>query len=199
MRKRLTYHFKLKKEWIKMLQREQKQEEKRAEGFVIDNKGKANWALRKIRHLKKKQSENDKLAESEIRKLKLEIDEVKDWLKSENDSLQNNIDFFENLLKGYALSIKEDDPEFKTLKLPFGKLQFRKKRDKWHYDEKELLEFAKENIKTSVKVVEKVDKRKLKEVVKAVGDKVIIEATGEVVRGISVEERGEEFKIKVKS
>jgi len=185
-----------------MLQAEKKQEERRSdrsEGFVIDNKGKANWALRKIRHLKKKQSENDKLAESEIRKLKLEIDEVKDWLKSENDSLQNNIDFFENLLKGYALSIKEDDPEFKTLKLPFGKLQFRKKRDKWHYDEKELLEFAKENIKTSVKVVEKVDKRKLKEVVKAVGDKVIIEATGEVVRGISVEERGEEFKIKVKS
>jgi len=182
-----------------MLQAEKKQEEKRAEGFIIDNKGKANWALRKIRHLKKKQSENDKLADSEIRKLKLEIDEVKDWLKSENDSLQNNIDFFENLLKGYALSIKEEDPEFKTLKLPFGRLQFRKKRDKWNYDNDKLLEFAKENIKTAVKVVEKVDKRKLKKLVKVVGDKVIIEATGEIVRGISIEERDEEFKVKVKS
>ena len=185
-----------------MLQAEKKQKERRSEsskGFVIDNKGKANWALRKIRHLKKKQKENDKLADSEIRKLKLEIDEVKDWLKSENDSLQNNIDFFENLLKGYALSIKEDDPEFKTLKLPFGRLQFRRKRDKWHYDEKELLEFAKENIKATVKVIKKVDKRELKKVVKTVGDKVIIEATGEIVKGISIEARGEEFKIKVKS
>src|SRR6056297_252603 len=199
MMMRLNYHSKSKRSELIMLQQEQNQEEKRSEGFVIDNKGKANWALRKIRHLKKKQKENDKLAESEIRKLKLEIDEVKDWLKSENDSLQNNIDFFENLLKGYALSIKENDPEFKTLKLTFGKLQFRKKRDKWHYDEKELLEFAKENIKTSVKVVEKVDKRKLKKLVKAVGDKVIIEATGEIVNGITVEKRDEEFKVKVKS
>ena len=182
-----------------MLQAERKQEERKSEGFVIDNKGKANWALRKIRQLKKKQVENDNLADSEISKLKSEIDEVKDWLKTENDSIQNSIDYFKNLLKGYALNLKEEDPEFKTLKLPFGKLQFRKKRDKWHYDEKELLEFAKENIKTSVKVVEKVDKRKLKEVVKAVGGKVIIEATGEIVRGISIEERGEEFKIKVKT
>ena len=62
-----------------------------------------------------------------------------------------------------------------------------------------MLEFAKENIKTSVKVVEKVDRRKLKKLVKAVGDKVIIEATGEIVRGISIEERGEVFKVKVKS
>jgi len=182
-----------------MLQIEEKQKGQKDDGFIIDNKGKANWALRKIRHLKKKQVENDNLAECEISKLNSEIDEVKDWLKSESNSLQNNIDFFKNLLKGYALNLKEDDPEFKALKLPFGKFQFRKKRDKWHYVEKELLEFAKENIKTSVKVVEKVDKRKLKEVVKTVGDKVIIEATGEVVRGISIEERGEEFKIKVKS
>ncbi|MBS3768171.1 MAG: host-nuclease inhibitor Gam family protein [Candidatus Cloacimonetes bacterium] len=182
-----------------MLQVERKQEERKSEGFVIDNKGKANWALRKIRQLKKKQVENDNLADNEISKLKSEIDEVKDWLKSENDNLQNSIDFFENLLKGYAFSIKEEDPEFKTLKLPFGELQFRKRRDKWNYDEEKLLEFAKDNIKTSVKVVEKVDKRKLKKLVKKVDDKVIIEATGEIVEGISIEKRDEEFKVKIES
>ena len=85
------------------------------------------------------------------------------------------------------------------MKLPFGELQFRKRRDKWNYDEEKLLEFAKDNIKTSVKVVEKVDKRKLKKLVKKVDDKVIIEATGEIVKGISIEERDEEFKIKIKS
>ena len=120
-------------------------------------------------------------------------------MKDENKGTQNNIDFFENLLKGFALSLKEQDPDFKTLKLPFGKLQFRKRRDKWHYQDKELLEFAKNNIKTSVKVVEKVDKRKLKKLVKKVGDKVIIKATGEIVEGITIEERGETFKVKVKS
>ena len=139
------------------------------------------------------------MADSEISKLKAEIDEVKDWLTSENDSLQNNIDFFENLLKGYALSIKEEEPDFKTLKLPFGKLQFRKKRDKWHYDDDKLLEFAEKNIKTTIKTKKLVDKRKLKKLVKNVGDKVIIEATGEIVEGISIVERGEEFKVKVKA
>ena len=182
-----------------MLKVKTNQEESKSEGFVIDNKGKANWALRKIRHLKKKQSENDKLADSEISKLKYEINEVKDWLNSENDSLQKSIDYFKNLLKGYALSIKEEDPEFKTMKLPFGELQFRKRRDKWNYDEKKLLEFAKDNIQTSVKVVEKVDKRKLKKLVKKVGNKVIIKDTGEIVEGISIEERNEKFKVKIKS
>lgn len=171
---------------------------KEEEGFKIDSRGKANWALRKIRHLKKKQSKNDKLAQKEIDKLQAEIDEVKEWLESENDALQNSIDFFKNLLKGHALDLKEEDPEFKTLKLPFGKLQFRKQRKKWHYEDDKLLEFAEENIKTAVKTKKKVDKRKLKKMVKAVGDKAIIEATGEVVEGISIEERGEKFKVKVK-
>ncbi|MGM0445537.1 MAG: hypothetical protein ACQEQH_03950 [Bacillota bacterium] len=70
-----------------MLQAERKQEERRSEGFVMDNKGKANWALRKIRHLKKKLAKNDELAQYEMDKLQLEIYEVEDWLKSENNSL----------------------------------------------------------------------------------------------------------------
>ena len=182
-----------------MLQVERKQEESKSQGFVIDNKGKANWALRKIRHLKKKQAENESLAQNEIDKLKSEIDEVNEWLEAENRGTQNNIEFFENLLQGYALSLRDDDPDFKTLKLPFGKLQFRTIRDKWHHQDKELLEFAKNNIKTAVKVTEKVDKRALKKLVKVVGDKTIIEATGEIVEGITIEERGEKFKVKVKS
>ena len=168
------------------------------EGFQIDNRGKANWALRKIRHLKKKQSKNDELAKKEIEKLKAEIEEVNEWLKSENESLQNSIDFFKNKLHGYALQLKEDDPDFKTLKLPFGKIQFRNQRKKWHYDNDKLLDFAEKNIKTAVKTKKKVDKRKLKKLIKVVGDKAIIEATGEVVEGIKVEERGEKFKVKVK-
>jgi len=182
-----------------MLQAEEKQKDQGNDGFVIDNKEKANWALRKIRHLKKKQNNNEELAQKEISKLESEIDEVKEWLKSENDSLQNSIDYFKNLLNGYALNLKEEDPDFKTLKLPFGKLQFRKKRDKWHYEEDKLLEFAKENIKSAVKVKEKVDKRKLKKHLKKAGDKAVIEATGEIVEGVNIEERGEEFKVKVKS
>ncbi len=77
-------------------------------------------------------------------------------------------------MKGYVLNLKEDDPEFKTIKLLFGKLLFRKKRDKWQYGEGKLLEFAKENIKSPVTVKVKVDKRKLKKHLKKSGDKAVI-------------------------
>ena len=48
-----------------MLKAKSKKKVESNEGFVIDNKGKANWALRKIRHLKKKQVENEELDQKE--------------------------------------------------------------------------------------------------------------------------------------
>ena len=73
--------------------------------FVIDNDQKANWALRKIRHLKKKKSKNEEFAETEIEAIQKEIDEVNSWLESENSSLNNDIDYLEMKLKYYALDL----------------------------------------------------------------------------------------------
>ena len=99
----------------------------------------------KIKHLKEKQSKNEKLAESEIEDIQKEIDEVQKWLDEENDKLQNSIDFFESILYSYALELRKEDQELKTHKLPFGKLQFRSKRPKWNYDNAKLLDFITSN------------------------------------------------------
>jgi hypothetical protein len=48
-----------------------------------------------------------------------------------------------------------------------------------------------------VKVKESVDKRKLKQVTEVVGDKVVLKETGEIVEGVEVVERDEEFQVKV--
>ena len=103
----------------------------------------------------------------------------------------------EGLLRVYAEKLKANDPELKTHKLPFGKLQFRKQRNKWVYDNEKLLEFAEKNLKEAIKIRKRVDKRILKNKVKVVGDKAVIAQTGEVVAGINIIERGEKFKVKV--
>jgi len=171
--------------------------EHESNGFVVDNDRKAVWCLRKIKHLKEKQTKNEELAESEIEEIQKEIDEVNKWLDEENDKLQKSIDFFESVLYFYALELKKENPKLKTHKLPFGQLQFRKKRPKWNYDDKKLLNFITSNYGELVKIKESVDKRKLKQVTKVVGDKVVVKDTGEIVEGVEVLERDEEFQVKV--
>jgi hypothetical protein len=178
------------------LKTEVENQKKEEDYFVIDNDQKANWALRKIRHLKKKKNENEEFAKTEIEVIQKEINEVNQWLKSENDSIDKDIDYMEGMLKIYAEQLKIDDPKLKTHKLPFGQLQFRKQRDKWEYDNDKLLDFAEKNLKDAVKVKKSVDKRKLKQKIKVVGDKAVVADTGEVIEGIKVIERGEKFKVK---
>jgi hypothetical protein len=171
--------------------------EQDSSGFVVDNDRKAVWCLRKIKHLKEKQAKNEELAESEIEDIQKEIDEVQNWLDEENNKLQNSIDFFESILYSYALELRKEDQELKTHKLPFGKLQFRSKRPKWNYDNVKLLDFITSNYGELVKVKESVDKRKLKQMTKVVGGKVVVKDTGEIVEGVEVVERDEEFQVKV--
>jgi phage/plasmid-associated DNA primase len=171
--------------------------EQESSGFVVDNDRRAVWCLRKIKHLKQKQQKNEKLAEAEIEDIQKEIDEVQEWLDKENEKYQNSIDYFESLLYFYTLELRKEDPELKTHKLPFGKLQFRSKRPKWNYDNSKLLDFVSTNYREFVKVKESVDKRKLKQMTEVVGNKVVVKNTGEIVEGVEVVERNEKFQVKV--
>lgn len=166
-------------------------------GFVVDNDSKATWYMRKIKQMKKKQQENEELAEEQMAEIKAELAEVKAWLDEENGKLDNNIGFMENKLELYAYQLKEADRELKTYRLPFGSLVFRKPRDKWEYDEEKLLDFAEANLADVVKTVKKVDKRQLKKKVQAVDGRAIIKETGEIVEGVKITERPEEFRIDV--
>ena len=182
---------------LEAIDQEKKASGKEDEGFVIDNDSKASWALRKIRHMKEKQKENEELAESQIEKIQKEIDEIKEWLDKENGKIQDNIDFLKNKLKSYAMELKEENPDLKTHNLPFGALKFRKRRPKWNYDEDKLLKFAKSSLQEAVKVKKKVDKRKLKKKAKVVGNKAVITESGEIIEGVNIVQRPEKFKIDV--
>jgi hypothetical protein len=167
------------------------------EHFEIDNDNKACWALKKIKALKEEIEDKEQLAKEQIY-------QIESWLDKEKEKRENQIEHFENMLKGYALQLKEEKPDLKTHSLPFGELKFRKQRPKWKYDNKQLLEAAKKNIPSAVRVKEKVYKNDLKKEIKEGSfeiteeGKIVNLETGEIIEGVEVQKRGEKFKVKVK-
>lgn len=161
------------------------------ESFKIDDEQKANWALRKIKQHQEQIKENNALAQAEI-------DKIEAWNQQENDKAQQSIDYFQGLLAKYAMDKREQDPKFKSLKLPNGNIGFRKKPKKWNYQDDILLETLKQNQLTDfIRVKEQPDKSQIKKAFEVVGDKVINPETGEVLEGITVEDQEEDFSVKV--
>ncbi|MFW6409549.1 MAG: host-nuclease inhibitor Gam family protein [Halanaerobiales bacterium] len=169
---------------------------KEKEEFVIDNDNRACWALKKIKALKEEIEEKEELAESQIY-------QVEKWLEREKAKRESKIANLESMLYDYGQLLKQEKPKLKTHSLPFGKLKFRSQRPKWEYGEK-LKEAVENNIPEAIKTEKKVDKKKLKKLIKADDSsfqitptgKVVNTTTGEVVEGITVKERGEKFSVK---
>lgn len=164
------------------------------DGFKVETKKEADWAMRKIRQLSREKEENKEMAEEQIA-------EIESWLDSENNKLEDNIEFFKSLLFEFLYQQrKEKDEEIKTINLPSGSVKARKQRNKWNYDSKKLVDGVKEaGLDDVVEVKEKVNKRELKDKSKVLDNGVVInEETGEIIEGVRVEERGEKFSVKVK-
>ncbi len=162
------------------------------QGFVIDDEEKANWAMRKIKHLQDKKAEKEAIA-------KAEIDRIKQWLEEENASINRDIEFFTNALEIYMRKLNQKNPKTKSIKLIHGKLQLRKQQPKFNYDDGKLLRWLKENRHQNfIRIKESPDKSALKKSVAIADGKAILKDTGEIVEGISVEEPDEPaFSLKV--
>lgn len=159
------------------------------QGFVIDDDSKADWALSKISQYKKKIEENNLLAEEKIYK-------IESWNKQVNDEAQQSVDYFQSLLAEYAETIRKENPKFKTLKLPSGRIRYKKQQPKWHYKDDEVVEALKDAGMTDyIKVKETPSKSDIKKAFVVSDGKVINPDTGEIVTGIEVEEREDKFEV----
>lgn len=157
------------------------------DSFRVTDDNQANWALRKIKELQQEIENNTRLAEKEI-------DKIKHWETQQNSRLADNIAYFESLLDDYALRKREQDPSFKSLSLPNGRIGFRKQQPKWNYDEKTLLDYLKRTeLHELIRTTQVPNKTEIRKVFEVVGDKVINKETGEVVEGIEIEQRPEAF------
>ena len=159
--------------------------------FVVDDENKANWALRKIKQYKDKIEQNNALAQAEI-------DKIEQWLTEVNEQAQSSIDYFQSLLVEYAIKKREEDHNFKTLKLPNGRIGFRKSQPKWVYDNDKVIEtLEKANLTDFIRVKKEPSKADIKKAFDVVGDKVINPDTGEVIEGITIEAQEDKFNVVV--
>lgn len=156
--------------------------------FTIQDLDSANWAFRKLAAIERKRKEIQELADREIER-------IKDWQNQEEESLNNSKEFFEGLLTEYFVRQRELDPKFK-LSTPYGRVSSRKQQPKWIYDNDKVVEWLKENDKELIRVKYEPDKREIKKKYEVVGNTVVTE-DGEIVEGITVEERPEKVTIKV--
>lgn len=164
------------------------------ERFTVDNDMKAEWVLNKIRHIRADQ--------------KKEIDEIKRQMKFYEDRIaavdkcaDEDVAWFESMLtpyfaermeSGFAKATKTQT----TYKLPTGKLVLKHQAPEYERKDEELLPWLKANRPDLVKVTESPNWAELKKTVKINGDSVVTD-DGEVVPGVKVIEREDEFKVEV--
>ncbi|WP_373894421.1 host-nuclease inhibitor Gam family protein [Virgibacillus sp. CBA3643] len=165
------------------------QEQVESVAFTIKDDSAANWALRKIKQHQQQQEANNKLYTEEVEKLQA-------WNKQENEKAQQSIDYFQGLLSYYAMKKREDDPKFKSQKLPNGRLQFVKQQPKWEYNDDTVLKSLKAaELGDFIQVKEAPKKADIKKAFEVVGNSVVNPDTGEIIEGITVEEREEKFGV----
>ena len=157
--------------------------------WKVKDESSADWALRKIKEHEDEIKRINDFAEQEVSK-------IEDWAKGEVEQHKRNIDYFQGKLAEYAMNLKEEDDNFKSLKLPNGRVRFRKQQPQWKYDDKTLIQSLKRSGMTDyIKVEEKPVKNDIKKVLEVVDGKAINPETGEVVEGIEVVERGERVEV----
>lgn len=164
------------------------QENTNDDSFKVTDDSSANWALRKIKQYQEQIKSNDDLAQSEI-------DKINAWKDQENEKAQQSIDYFHSLLAEYAMSKRENDPKFKSMNLPNGKIGFRKRPVKWDFDKSIVDSLKKAGLTDFIRIKEEPDKVSIKKSLEVVNGKAINPNTGEVVEGITIEEQSENFYV----
>jgi len=164
------------------------------ERFTVDNDMKAEWVLSKIRSIRKeKKKETDELLrqmrfyEDRMDMICKQADEEVAWFESMLTPY-----FDERMESGFTKSTKTQT----TYKLPTGKLVLKHQAPEYERKDAELLPWLKANRPDLVKVVESPNWAELKKTVKINGDSVVTE-DGEVIPGVKVIEREDEFKVEV--
>lgn len=174
-----------------------KEEKPIRERFVVDNDMKAEWCLSKIRTAKKN-------AEREIEELTRQMEFYKARMAQVQQEYEEEKNFFQEMLLLYFSNRVEGGftKETKTqvcYSLPTGKLLLKHREPEYDYKtkQKDTIEWLKKNEgQQFVKVKEELDWKALKAIVTVSGSGVCT-AEGEVVPGITVTQRDDEFVVEV--
>jgi hypothetical protein len=146
------------------------------EGFVVDSDQKADWAIRKLAVIRRKQSENKALYDAEIVR-------ITEWLSTVNTALDRDALYFEAVLTPYALLQRSEGR--KTVTLPHGTLKTTAGQPHIEFnDESKFIEWAKINDPSLLRIKTDVDKSALKALITEEG--VVISTQGEIIPEVKV-------------
>ena len=151
-------------------------EEPAREPFKVDDDSKADWAMRKLASIRRKQSDNKVIFDREVLR-------VAEWLEKVNTDLERDAEWFESNLRPYALTERFKDR--KSIVLPHGTIKTVAGRVKFDIeDESKFLEWAETNAPELVRIKKEIDKKALGALNQS-EDKVI-STQGEIVPSVKV-------------
>lgn len=171
------------------------EETQEREGFCIDTREMAIWAMRKIAQLTAEIKANRAAADKEIER-------IESWVATVNEPHQDSIDFFASHLEGWHRKLfAETEGKEKTIKLPHGTLRLRAQQPEFVRNDKALITYIKKNDQHDfIKVVESVDWTNFKKELAVEEDgTVVLKNWGVVLDSeiISAIKKGEKFSIDV--
>lgn len=146
------------------------------EGFVVDNDQKADWAIRKLAVIRRKQAENKAIYDAEIVR-------ITEWLSTVNTALERDSLYFEAVLRPYALTQRSEGR--KSISLPHGTIKTTAGQPKVEFkDEAKFIEWATANDPSLLKIKTDIDKTAVKALITEEG--VVISTQGEIVPNVEV-------------
>lgn len=168
--------------------------EEEKEKWKITDDNTADWALDIIREANAEYNRFEMV-------VKAKIEQLQNALQKAEEERNRTVNFFEFKLYEYFNSL--DDKVLKktktqkTYKLPTGKLKLKKREPEFKREDDKLLEWLKErNMRDYIEIKEKPKWGDLKKTIKTAGNRAI-SADGEIIEGITVIERPDEFKVEL--
>lgn len=163
------------------------------EKYHIVDESQANFFLRRLSEL---EAENQKINEMCDAEIDAFVEKVNNFRNGKLKTNQGTIDYFSTLLERYAHS-QLDGTKKKSLKLPFGTLQFRSSPDKLKYTDPEVVlkTLQANDMKELIRTKQEIDKTNLKKALTIIDGKAFL--NGVEVTGIEVEPAEINFSVKI--
>lgn len=162
------------------------------ENFRVMDANQANFFLRRLDQINKEKKEINDMCDKEIEDF---INRVNSFRNSKTITLDNTSNFFTSLLEKYAQNELSHSNK-KSLKLPFGTLQFKKSLDKYEYEDEKVLAFISDNnLSGLTRTKIELSKKELKSALVIEEDKIYL--NDKEIEGVKITPGSTSFSIKL--
>ena len=162
-----------------------------AEAYVIDTPQQANYAIRKVKEIRKQMDDIHAMAKQELASHEAK---VKEWEAKQVLSLEYSEQYFASRLEGYAHTHIDANGKKKSLSLIDGSIGFRKVQDSYDYDDKALIDGLKGTHDELIEMKPAVKKAELKKAATVKEGKLYL---GDMlVPGVTVTAQPDKFEVK---